>query len=67
MQQARGGMGSRKHGVSGCGGPSPKAKINRARDANAERDEAASRKVRKKSAGIVHGSVSDAVKHQKRC
>jgi len=35
-QQGRGGMGSHKHGVSGRSGPSPRAKLSRARDANAE-------------------------------
>ncbi len=36
MQQGRGGMGSRKHGRSGQGGPSPKQKFGVALAANEE-------------------------------
>lgn len=34
MHQARGNMGTRKHGTSGRGGPSPKAKFMTAFEAN---------------------------------
>jgi hypothetical protein len=66
MQQGRGGMGSHKHGVSGRGGPSPKAKVNAARAANVELSKEQQQAARRKSAGIVHSSVSEALRAQKR-
>lgn len=66
MQQSRGGLGSRKHGISGRGGPSPKAKQNHTRAANEEIAATQQQKARRKSAGVTHSSVADALRAQKR-
>lgn len=66
MQQSRGGLGSRKHGISGRGGPSPKAKQNKTREANTELEATQKKKAKRKSAGVVHTSVADALKAQRR-
>ena len=66
MQQGRGGMGSRKHGRSGRGGPSPKQKLNVAREANQELAERQAAERKRREAGLQFDSVSDAFRSTKK-
>jgi hypothetical protein len=56
MKTGRGGMGMRKHGVSGRSGSSPRAKFMRALEDNREKQN-----IKKPRAKFQYGSVSDAV------
>ena len=56
MSWGRGGMGMSKHGKSGRGGPSPKAKFHRALDANKE-----GREKKRPKNKLRYGSVAEAV------
>lgn len=59
----RGGISSRRHGIGGHNGPSPKFKQNRAREANKEIAQNSRRKSKK--AGTFYASVSEALKSEK--
>lgn len=60
-QAGRGGMGSHKHGTSGRGGPSPRAKQNAARDNNAELALLAAQRAKRRAVDSYE-SISDALK-----
>lgn len=64
MQSGRGGMGSKKHGISGYGGSSPKTKVNKAREANLEIDKKTRLMNLKRKIGL-HPTVLDAIKKHK--
>jgi len=57
MQTGRGGMGSHKHGIAGHSGPSPRFKMNWARDDNNYR-----RKWRRKKTPLKFKSVREALR-----
>lgn len=62
MQQARGGMGNHKHGVSGRGGPSPKTKFMTAFEANRlAREQAALRPKPRR-----YGSITEMMRQERR-
>lgn len=62
MQTGKRGLGSHKHGISGHAGPTPGAKMQRAREANqlAEAERA------KKPSRPVFGSVAEAMRSRRK-
>lgn len=59
MDKGRGGMGSHKHGISGHSGPSPRAKLMTALDANRELDQAAALRAERRAGTPMFDSVAD--------